>query len=285
MHSFPDSLSDRPTGAEALVARLQVALLQFDAGRRRDDNLSRLKDWMATAPPADLLAVPEVVSLRGSDDDLRRAAEPLDGPCIAFFRAWAQRHAVWILVGSILEQDGPSVYNTSVLLDRRGAIAAVYRKIHLFEAHLPDGKVIREQDVYQPGTAPVMVTIDGWPAGLSICYDIRFPELYRGYAAAGACLLMIPANFTQRTGRDHWEILLRARAIENQCFVIAPNQCGINSATGIASYGHSMVIGPWGEVLVRAGETEQWLSATLDHAAMLAVRQRIPALDHRRLIR
>ncbi len=270
-------------GTRASRPGLNVAVLQFCAGPRPRNNLARLEDWLMRAPAADLLALPEVVTVRGSDDDLRIAAEPLTGSVVRFFSAWARRRAVWILVGSILERAGADVYNTSVLLDRCGQIAATYRKIHLFEARLPDQRFIRESDVYRAGSKPVMADIEGWPTGLSICYDVRFPELYRDYVAQGACCLMIPANFTQHTGRDHWEILVRARAIEDQCFVVAPNQCGINPATGVASYGHSMVVGPWGDVMACADDQEQWLTASLSYQHLLDVRQRIPALDHRRI--
>lgn len=129
----------------------------------------------------------------------------------------------------------------------------------------------------------MMVDIEGWRCGLSICYDLRFPELYRGYAALGAHLLLIPANFTQRTGRDHWEVLVRARAIENQCFVVAPNQCGANPSSGVVSHGHSLAVGPWGEVLAAARDEETALHCVLDPAELWRTRQRVPALDHRRL--
>lgn len=283
--TLPDSRTGESPmhAAGASRAGIDVALLQFSAGREPRSNLERLEDWLARAPAADLLALPEVVTVRGSDADLRAAAEPLTGPAIVFFSDWARRLATWIVVGSVLERSGGDIYNTAVLLDRRGRIAATYRKMHLFEARLPDRRVIRERDVYREGDRPVMADIEGWPTGLSICYDVRFPELYRTYAARGARCLMIPANFTQHTGRDHWEILVCARAIENQCFVIAPNQCGVNPATGIASYGHSLVVGPWGEVLARAGEQEQWMRATLSYADLQAVRRRVPALDHRRV--
>ncbi|MBN1556791.1 MAG: carbon-nitrogen hydrolase family protein, partial [Lentisphaerae bacterium] len=124
--------------------------------------------------------------------------------------------------------------------------------------------------------------MDGWCGGLSICYDLRFPELYREYAARGAHVLWVPSNFTLRTGRDHWEVLLRARAIENQCFVVAPDQCGTNPRTGIASYGHSLAVDPWGEILARAGGTAEVLTVTLDPDRLDAVRRRIPVLEHRR---
>lgn len=127
-----------------------------------------------------------------------------------------------------------------------------------------------------------MADIDGWPCGLSICYDVRFPELYRLYAKRGASVLMIPSNFTQNTGKYHWETLVKARAIENQCFVVAPNQCGTNASTGVASYGHSLIVGPWGDVLAEGGAEEGVMSATLDKEELARVRERIPALKHRR---
>jgi predicted amidohydrolase len=126
-----------------------------------------------------------------------------------------------------------------------------------------------------------MADIEGWRAGLSICYDLRFPELFRHYSAHNAAILFVPANFTRRTGKDHWSVLLRARAIENQCFVIAPNQCGVNRAIGVASYGHSMAIGPWGETLCEAGRTEKVMLVELDPALLVSTRKRIPALRHR----
>lgn len=260
---------------------LKVALLQWSAGPRVADNLGRLEEWMAQAPCADLLALPETVAVRGSDDDLRLAAEPLSGPVVAWFADWARKRSVWMLIGSVPERDGDAVYNTAVLLDRSGRIVATYRKMHLFEACLPDGQMVRESDVYGPGAFPVMAAIEGWPGGLAICYDIRFPELFRTYAGQGAEWLAVPACFTRPTGRDHWEVLARARAIENQCFVIAPNQCGVNQATGIEGYGHSLVVGPWGEILAQAGASEAWISATLRHADLVSARRRLPALDHR----
>jgi len=187
----------------------------------------------------------------------------------------------WVLAGSLLERDGQRVYNTSVLFDRQGAIRASYRKIHLFEARLEDGRLIREADAYDPGSQPVAASIDGWKAGLAMCYDLRFPELFRLYAAEGAQILFVPSNFTQRTGRDHWEILVRARAIENQAFVVAPDQCGTNPVTGVPSHGHSLVVGPWGEVLAEAGDQETVITARLDVDELRKIRNRVPALTHR----
>jgi len=237
---------------------------------------------IAEAPDCDLLALPEVLTVRGGHDDYVRAAEPVDGPTVERLAGIAASRAAWVLAGSIVESAGDTRYNTCVLIDREGNVAATYRKIHLFEVHLPDGLTVREQDDYSAGSDPVMTNIEGWDAGLSICYDLRFPELYRQYSAAGAAVLFVPANFTQRTGEDHWEVLLRARAIENQCFVVAPGQCGANPVTRIESYGNSMVVDPWGRVLCRAGSEPGILTTELAPEALEQTRARVPALLHRR---
>lgn len=265
------------------MKKLRVALVQMDSGLEIEKNLGRADQLLAGAEHVDLVALPEVFACRGSDADYRRSAQALDDSIIAWAAALAREKVAWILAGSFCERSGDKVFNTSVLLDRDGQIAATYRKIHLFEAFLDDGGRIREADAFDPGDTPVMADVDGWQTGLTICYDLRFPELFRSVSADGAHLFVVPANFTQRTGRDHWEVLLRARAIENQCFVVAPGQCGANRVTGVASYGNSMVIGPWGEILCRAGETEELLVAELDPQYLSQIRERIPVLKHRRL--
>lgn len=248
-----------------------------------ESNLARIAELLKAASPSDMIALPEVCACRGSDDDYRKFAEPIPGRLTDVFAAMAERRKTWLLAGSVIERYRRHIFNTSVLFDPRGHIAATYRKIHLFEAELEDGRLIRERDIYEAGTKPILTAAAGWVCGLSICYDIRFPELYRHYSKHGAHLLLAPANFTQRTGRDHWEILVRARALENQCFVIAPNQCGTNPATGVVSHGHSIAAGPWGEVLAQAGDEETILTVQLDPAVLAATRRRIPALAHRRL--
>ena len=265
------------------TAPLRVTLVQNTAGADQQANL----DWIAARLPpdrqTDLILLPEVFAFRGSDEEYRAAAEPLDGPLAHWLQAQAVRTHAWVLAGSVLERDGDKIYNTSLLFDRNGQLAATYRKMHLFEARLESGRVIRESDVYQAGSQPVLATMESWRCGLSICYDVRFPELYRHYAGQGATLLVIPANFTQRTGRDHWETLVRARAIENQCFVLAPDQCGANPHTRCRSYGHTLAIGPWGETLAAAVDEPAVLQITLDPALLHTARQRVPALEHRRL--
>jgi nitrilase len=263
---------------------MKVLMVQHAAGPDVPANLAALDALLAGAGSADLIVLPEVFAARGNDSDLRRAAEPLDGLQAAWLKETARRHNAWVLGGSILEKADSCIHNTAVLVDREGRLSATYRKLHLFEARLENGKIVREQDVYEPGEHPVMADIDGWSCGLSICYDVRFPELYRLYVKRGATLLLIPANFTQNTGKYHWETLVRARAIENQCFVVAPNQCGTNAATGVASYGHSLIVGPWGDVLAEGGTEAGLFTATLNRAELTQVRGRVPALKHRRIL-
>ena len=262
---------------------LRVALVQNDAGADADENLAWIASCLPPAGACDLVALPEVFARRSDDAAYRAAAEPRDGPLAGWLARQAVARQAWVLAGSIIERDGVAVYNTSLLFDRDGRLVAAYRKIHLFEARLDNGHTIRERDVYEPGDAPVLAVIDGWRCGLSICYDVRFPELYRLYAQDGAALLACPANFTQRTGRDHWETLVRARAIENQCFVIAPDQCGANPATHCRSHGHSLAVGPWGEMLAAAADEPAVLHVTLDPALLRETRRRVPSLEHRRL--
>ncbi|MEI6217312.1 MAG: carbon-nitrogen hydrolase family protein [bacterium] len=263
------------------MKKLSIAIIQMNAGSNIEQNLCKLGRLAAGVSKADVIALPEVFSMRGSNDDYLKTAQPLAGCVLEFVASLARNKKAWILAGSIIEKTNGRTYNTSVLVDRRGNIAVAYRKIHLFEAYLEDGQHIRESDAYSAGRKPVMADIEGWPVGLGICYDLRFPELSRCYAARGAAIIFFPSNFTQRTGRDHWEILLRARAIENQCFLVAPNQCGTNEAIGVTSHGHSMAIGPWGEVLCVAGNKDTVLRADLDPLLLRNVRQRIPALKHR----
>lgn len=260
---------------------LTTVCIQSSAGSEHGVNMDRAVRALTASAGCDLAVLPEVFGFRGLDAQCRALAEPVPGPTVERIARIAAELRCWILAGSIAERDGARVFNTSVLLDRRGAIAAVYRKIHLFSATLSDGSAIREQDVYAAGSAPVLADVEGWRCGLAICYDLRFPELFRRYADAGAHLLLVPSNFTHRTGSAHWDVLVRARAIENQAFVVAANQCGSNPATGVRSYGHSMIVNPWGEVLCAAGEDEDALTATLDPECLRRTRAALPALEHR----
>jgi deaminated glutathione amidase len=257
---------------------LRVGLAQMNAGRDVPSNLARIADWIRSSRGLDLLALPEVCCLRGDAQDYDARAETPSGPLVAELRRLAAEKKIWLLAGSFPERaDGGRPYNTSVLVDRAGDVAATYRKMHLFEARMDDDTRICEADCYRAGATPTLTAMEGWRVGLSICFDLRFPELYRDYARQGAHLLLAPSDFTRDTGRAHWETLLRARAIENRCFVLAPNQCGAHPVGGVVSYGNSMAVGPWGEILGRAGETDEGiLEVELDPRRLTTVRRRLP---------
>lgn len=265
------------------MARLKVALVQLDAGSDPEANIReavRLAD-LATADGARLVALPEYLQYRGSDDGYRASARPIPGPFSDAFGRVARERGVWILAGSLAES-GPAgrPYNTSVLIAPTGEITAIYRKVHLFDVALADGPADRESARVTAGDRAVVAEVEGTKIGLSICYDLRFPELYRALAGAGAEVLAVPANFLERTGRDHWEVLLRARAIENGAYVIAPAQVG--SAAGVQAHGGSMVVDPWGTVVVQAADEVTIIHAELDLARVASIRGQIPVLANRR---
>jgi predicted amidohydrolase len=265
------------------MARLKVALVQLDAGSDPEANIRaavRLAD-RAAADGARFVALPEYLQYRGSDDGYRASARPIPGPFSDAFAEVARARKAWILAGSVAES-GPDnrPYNTSVLIDPTGAIAARYRKIHLFDVDIADGPADRESERVTAGDRAVVADLDGTRIGLSICYDLRFPELYRALAIAGAEILAVPASFLERTGRDHWEPLLRARAIENGAYVIAPAQVG--SPAGVAAHGRSMVIDPWGTVIAQASDEVGIVHAELDLERVASIRRQIPVLANRR---
>ncbi len=219
-----------------------------------------------------------------SGEDVDEIAEPVPGglTCDRLAKV-AHDREMWVLGGSVHERDDDRVYNTSVLFDRSGELVARYRKIHLYDVELAGQPPFHESATYMPGSELVTHETDFGRVGLSICYDVRFPELYRGLMALGAEVAFVPAQFQFVTGNDHWHVLLRARAIENQCFVVAPAQWG-EFGSGRRSYGHSLVADPWGRVLAEAPEEGSgiWF-ADLDFAELRKVRDRLPALRHRRL--
>ena len=264
--------------------RLPVALVQLDAGSDPDVNVGRAADLAegAAAHGARLITLPEYLQFRGSDDGFRSSARPIPGPFTEPFADVARRHGVWVLVGSLAEASGDAErpFNTSVLIGPDGAIAARYRKVHLFDVAVEAGPVDTESARVKPGDELVAADVEGVRVGMSICYDLRFPELYRGLALAGAELFTVPANFTERTGRDHWEVLLRARAIENAAYVLAPSQIG--GPPGQPAYGRSMVIDPWGTVIAQAPDRVAIVRAELDIDRVAAIRRQIPALANRR---
>ena len=232
---------------------------------------------------ARLVVLPEKWNWWGPAAATAAGAEALDGPSLSAARTWARDLGIAIVAGSVLEAigDGARAFNTSVLIGPDGADIAVYRKIHLFDVEV-DGHAYRESAATEPGGEVVTGEVLGVGVGLSVCYDLRFPELYRAHAAAGARVLAVPANFTPQTGEAHWELLLRARAVEDQCVVLAAGQCGVH-ATGEGAWGHSMIVDPWGRVVAEVPDGEGFAAADLDLAAQDAIRAALPALVHRRL--
>ncbi len=252
--------------------KLPVSLIQIHGGTDPEPFIQTACD-----SGAKFILLPEVFNSQTEK-------EPLDGPSIKNLQKIAKKKKVCILAGSIREKidSETKAYNASVVIDESGKIADVYRKIHLFDVDLPERKM-RESSKILAGAKPILSKVFGITTGLSVCYDLRFPELYRLYSKKGAEMLCVPSCFTYVTGKDHWEVLLRARAIENQCFVLAPNQIGKN-ADGILSYGNSMIIDPWGNILARGSlDREEIVSATLDFGLLAKTRTKFPALSHRKL--
>ena len=264
---------------------LWIALVQLEA---LDDLGANIAHAVAMAEEAaagaDLVVLPEYVQFRGTDDGYRASARPIPGATSEPFAAVARRHWTWILAGSLAEttDDPRRPSNTAVLFDRTGRLAATYRKLHLFDIAVDDGPADTESARVTAGDRAVVAALDETRLGLSICYDLRFPELYRALALAGAEVLAVPAVFTARTGRDHWEVLLRARAIENGAWVIAAAGCGAGGPGAIPAWGHSLVVDPWGRVVADGGDGEGIVRAELDLDAVTAARRQIPALANRR---
>jgi predicted amidohydrolase len=266
------------------MERIRAAVVQTRSTEDIDHNLQRAAELVrgAAADGAQLIALPENVAwLRISATE--NVGEPLDGRIVTFFRDLAREVGAAILIGSYQEQssDPHKVHNTSVLIDRDGQIVTSYRKVHLFDIDIPGSVSFRESAHVMPGDRAVTADVAGARVGLSVCYDLRFPELYRRLLDQGAEVLMIPAAFTLQTGKDHWEVLMRARAIENQCYVLAPGQWGHHG--GIRhSYGHSMIVDPWGHVIAKCSDGEGWATAWLDPQLLAQVRRNLPCGQHRR---
>ena len=265
--------------------KLKVAVIQMAAGKDKSKNVAKalLLAKKAVRKGAEFIVLPETFNFRGHDVKTLEVAETIPGPTLFYFMDLARKAKVWILAGSIGEKIPHSrkVHNASVLLNPQGRVACVYRKIHLFEVKFPEKKILESKKVRR-GTHPVLAKVKGIPVGLSVCYDLRFPELYHTYAKQGAQMLCVPSSFTYKTGRDHWEVLLKARAIENQCFVLAPNQYGMGSE-GVKTFGHSLILDPWGRVLARAkGTGDAVLVKNLDFNLINTIRKNLPSLEEAR---
>jgi predicted amidohydrolase len=261
---------------------LRVAAVQLNSNADKGRNLSAAERLVreAAADGAEFVALPEKWNLLAGGEDLAAGAEPLDGPSLAAARGWARDLRVHLLAGSISERgEGEKASNTSVLIGPDGDDLAVYRKIHMFDVDA-GGVTYRESEFERPGSDVVAAEVGGLTAGLTVCYDLRFPELFRILALRGARLIVVPSAFTLATGRDHWEVLLRARAIENQLFVLAPNQYG-EAPPHYSSFGRSMIVDPWGVVLATAPDGEGFVAVDLDLAGQDRVRQSLPSLANR----
>ena len=265
---------------------LKVAAIQMNTQHDKEANLRRSEALIdeAAATGAQLIALPEYVSFLGPKEEHGAVAEDIPGPTTQRYADRARQHGIYLLGGSIHERSGEpdKFYNTSVLYGPDGNILARYRKIHLFDIDITDNVSANESATILPGEDIVTAEIGGHVAGLSICYDLRFPELYRLLALAGAEILFVPAAFTMFTGKDHWEVLLRARAIENQAYVIAPGQVGKHQPNDAQCYGHSMIIDPWGTVVARSSDREGIVSAELDFGYLRGLRKQLPSLANRR---
>lgn len=265
--------------------KLKVALVQMASSSNKQDNIFRALKLckQAIKQKARFIVLPETFNVRAKAQDIYSQAEKVPGPTLMPFMDLAKKRQVFILAGSIYEKISGSkkVYNSSVLIGPDGKIKAIYRKIHLFDICLKNKK-IKESDIYLAGKKPVKALVFDQLVGLSICYDLRFPELYRLYADSGVKMICVPSAFTAFTGQAHWEVLLRARAIENQSFVIAPNQCG-KGLEGVETFGNTMAVDPWGVVIGRMdSRSEGVINVSLDFGRLDELRKNLPALKHRR---
>ena len=271
---------------------MKIALIQMNSQPDRARNLKAAEDLMEQAVARehpDLIVLPEHFDWTGgTPEDKRRAADRVPGgDAYAMVQAFAARHRIWIHAGSLLERNPglKRIYNTTVVFDSNGREVGVYRKIHLFDITAPDGKVYAESATVASGDQLLIYELKGFRIACAICYDLRFSGLFNRLSAEGVDLFILPAAFTEQTGKDHWEVLCRARAIEFQAYFAACGQCGSYSAPGGEErrlYGHSMVCDPWGDIVAHAGGDVTVLTASLDAARLMEVRQWIPMQAHRR---
>jgi deaminated glutathione amidase len=279
------------------MSELVVGAVQMTSTEDVEANLERARELVRQAATAGALLVglPENFAYLGNDRDHRLAiAETLPDPgtgardsgprpILGAMQELARATGTWLLLGGFPERGpGNKIRNSAVLLDPTGAVVSLYRKMHLFDVDVPGGRRFRESEAIEPGETPVVAQTPWGGLGLSICYDLRFPELYRALAAQGARIMAVPSAFTVETGKDHWHVLLRARAIENQVFLLAPAQFGMHGPNR-SSYGHALVIDPWGVVLAECGDHEGVALARLDFEYQDEVRAALPVLTHRRV--
>jgi len=275
-------------GSEKTVSleSINVAVVQLTCTENTQDNMKKVLrlSKQAIAAGAKLITLPENYGFLGGEEEKLAYAQDIDdGPFIEPLRRLAQEHQVGILAGGLPEKTNTKdkVFNTAVFIAEDGSTLAAYRKIHLFDIDLNEAS-FKESSHVTPGDQTVVATFHGWKIGMSICYDLRFPELYRKLVQEGAQILCIPAAFTLHTGKDHWQPLIQCRAIENQAYVAAPAQFGRHSAKR-ASWGKSMLVDPWGSIIGQAKEAEGFALASFEKSYLKQVRRGLPALTHRRL--
>jgi predicted amidohydrolase len=268
-----------------VAERVRVAAVQMSAGADKNENIETAIELIERAARmgATLVSLPETWTYMGNSAETRENGEAIPGPTTDRLAEVARRHRIWLHGGSVFETapGEPRVFNSTVVLDPDGNLAGHYRKIHLFDVAIGDDVQSRESATVAPGDELVVIDAGGVKLGLTICYDLRFPELYRLLALEGAELIAVPAAFHYHTGKDHWEVLLRARAIENQVFVVAANACGSHPG-GWKSHGRSMIVDPWGVVLATAGDGPGVCVAECDLEMLARVRRELPSLANRR---
>jgi predicted amidohydrolase len=272
-----------------MIEPVTVAAVQLNSQDDVEANLSRVRARLDEAADrgATVILLPENFAFMGEEAKKAEVAEDLDdarGPVASFLAERARTRRLWIVAGGLAERSGDPKrpFNTCAVFAPTGEVSARYRKVHLFDVDVPQGGRYRESESTTAGASPVVADVAGAKVGLSVCYDLRFPELYRALSAGGAEVLVVPAAFTLHTGKDHWHVLLRARAIEAQAYVLAAAQWGKHPRNR-QTYGKSCVIDPWGEVIAQAKEGEGIVTATIDPAYLAQVRASLPALTHRRL--
>lgn len=265
--------------------KYDIAAIQMTASSQKKENLTKTIRLIRKAKTngAKVISLPEVFLWRGEKEQQFQESETLQGPTFKTLKLLAKQLSIYLLAGSFLEQYTTThSYNTSVLLGPQGKILGIYRKIHLFDVKVPGQIAIKESATKKAGNHIIARRTPLGIFGLSVCYDLRFPELYRKLSEKNADLIFVPSAFTAFTGKSHWETLLRARAIENQCYIIAPNQTGTN-VYGYKDYGHSMIIDPWGTILAQASNKEGIIYASIDLEYLKKIRRELPALSHRKL--
>ena len=268
--------------SKAKTQTLTIGLAQLNTGDAKEANLQAALAAITdlSGQGAELIILPEHSDFIGPDGDKAAQAEPIDNSFyLEKIRECAAELECYVHLGSYLEKDGDRIYNCGVVFDSAGELIAKYRKLHLFDVEIPGGKKYLESAVISPGEETVLFSIRGFTFGMTTCYDLRFPELFRRLALKGANVILLPAAFTMQTGRDHWEILLRARAIENLCWMVGVGQWG-EAPPNHLCYGRSMVVNPWGLVTAQAPDGVTTLTAKIDLQSVEETRTRFPALDH-----